>query len=354
MVKANIESLSLVATTVCLGLVTLASAQDVDLSYFPGAQTTAGVLAASTDGLSRYLAPDGPIQPGITMIGGLPMRGVELANNGITSISSGLQSGAKSMARAAGQSDASMPGMQALGSVMPAQMGQLGNMMQSAIRSKNNFIRGQAESGIQAGNRLGQMMRNGLSVRRSASPATVAASATAADELDNSDLSADSTMMMGSMGDAMMKGKSKLEDHLKQSMSGHMSRMQSMHGMGGQMRDQAQQIGQTMTEGLTGAMEHLHRTGEKIVGQLQSGHQKNTQAMSGIFDSMQDSIGKLGKNMGGNMGDMFGQVQSAAQQVHEHLQKAASGPLNALQSLGSSFGSMMHSGKGGSSSGGRY
>lgn len=251
MVQLNLSHLSLVATTLCVGLVTIASAQNngVDLSYFPGAQTAAGVLAASTDGLSRYLAPDGPIQPGITMIGGLPMRGVELANNGITGISSSLRSGAQSMARAAGQSDTSMPGMQALASAMPAQVAQLGNMMQSAIRSKNNFIRGQAESGIQAGTRLSQMMQNGLRTKRSA----------------DGDLAADSTMMMGSMGEAMMKGKSKLEKQLKQSMSGHMSRMQSMHGMGGQMRNQAQQIGQTMTEGLTGAMEHLHRTAKRLL-----------------------------------------------------------------------------------------
>lgn len=330
---------TLAAAGCMLLLVTYSSpahGQGFSLSSVPGTQTAAGILASSSDGLSRYLAPDGPIQPGITAIGTLPVRGAELANNGITRISSGFGSGARSLANAANRADTSMPGLQALESAMPASFAQLGSMMQGAISKKNSFIRGQAEAGIEAGNRLGSMMKNGLqgmSVR-------------------SSGLMTDA---FGSMQDTMMKGSSKLQGQMKQSMDGHMSRMQSMHGMGGQMMNQAQQLGQTFTEGLTGTMEHLQRTGQKMVGQIHQSHQKNTEAMGGILGSMHESVGNLGKNMGGNFGDVVGHAQEAAQKVSAHLQKAASAPMEALQHLGNTFGSMMQSASsGGKSAGGKY
>ena len=133
------------------------------LSSLPGAQTASGVMTAATDGMSRYLAPNGPIQPAITAISGLPMRAGELVNGGMTRISSGLNRGAQRMSQAAGQGgQIRMPGLQRAASYVPSQLGQFGSALQGAIRSKNNFIMGQAQSGVSAADRMGANMRQGL------------------------------------------------------------------------------------------------------------------------------------------------------------------------------------------------
>lgn len=295
------------------------------ISNIPGAKTATDVLAASTDGVSRYLAPDGPIQPAITAIGGLPMRGAELANKGITQISSGLNSGAQSLSRSAGSDgQIRMPGLDALESSMPASIASLGGMMHGAIQQKNNFIRGQAEKGVQAGERLRSMMQNGLqgmTVRSSGHMAGMA------------------NMMSGAQ-DMLTKGTSQIQGQLKQSLSGHMGRMQAMQGIGDNVRNQAQGLTRTLSNGLSGTVDHLQRTGDQVKNQLQNGLHQNTQAMSGIMGSMQGGIGNMGDNMQKNLHGVLRHAQNAAQQVTSQIQQVANVPMSMIQNLGSM---MMHS-----------
>lgn len=319
------------------------------LANVPGGQTAAAALASASDGMSRYLAPDGPIQPALTAIGGLPVRGAELANKGITSISSGFNRGAQSLSRSAGQGgQIRMPGLQTLESSMPASFAQLGQTLQGAIRSKNNFIRGQAEAGVAAGERLRNMMQQGLQVRSSGGG------------MGGKHMAMSSAMssmgdMMGHTQEAMMKGGQELKSQLQKSLSGHMDRMQSMQGMGSQVSQQVRGYGQTLTEGLQGAHEKIQQTGEKLINQIQSNHGQNRQAMSGLLGSMQGSMqGSMG-NMQKNFEGLTRHAQNAAQQVSSHLQQAVQGPLNMIQSLGSNLGSMMKGGmSSGGSQGGRY
>lgn len=330
---------SILAATIVVE--TVLCAETGAMANIPGAQTASAALASSADGMSRYLAPDGPIQPGIAAIGTLPVRGAEMLNKGITRISSGLDSGAQRMSHAAGQNgNIRMPGMDALESAMPASFASLGGMMQGAIQQKNKFIAGQAEAGIQAGERMRTMMQQGLQGfhSRSSSPMVGAAS------------------MMSSAQDGLMKGASQIQSQIKQSLNGHMSRMQSMHGMGENMMSQVQGMGQTLTSGLQDAASSLHRTGEQLRGQIQSGLQQNMGTMGGVMESMHGSMGNMGQNMQKNVKGVVEHVQNTAGQLTEHLQQAVQGPLNMIQSLGSSLGSMMSQGvsSGGGGKGGRY
>lgn len=298
------------------------------LSMIPGAQTASGVIASTLDGTSRYLAQDGPIQPAITAIGGLPLRAVEGLNNGITHISSGLRNGAQASARAAGGDDQNirMPGMAALESSMPASFASIGNQMHGAIQAKNKWIMGQADRGIQAGQRLGKMMHNGMSVSRSKSPMVGASN------------------MIEQAHEAMSKGASQIQGQLKQSMSGVMDRMGSLRGMGDNMMGQVRGMGQTLQEGLQKGMENGQQMGQKLRSQLEGGLKQNMGALSGMMDSMQGGMGQAGQNMQKNMRSALSQAQNAASQIGDHLQQAVSGPMNMLKG-------MMN---GGGSSGSRY
>lgn len=342
-----------------LSLASLAAGLQSSLANIPGAQTATGIMASSVDGMSRYLAPDGPIQPALTAIGALPLRGTEMINNGITRVSSGLNNGAQSLSRSAGNDGTiRMPGMESIRQSMPTSLTNLGGMMRSAIQSKNRFIMGQAEAGVQAGDRLRSMMQNGLQSRKKRDVTDVAAEPMnqAASNVVDPMLSEQTMMMdhkmMNSMHEGMMKGGQQIKSQLQQSMNGHMSRMQSMHGMGEGLMNQAQGIKRTLSSGLSGAVEHLQRTGQQVQQQLQGGMQKNMGAMSGIVDSMHGSMGNVGQNMQKNLQDVVKSAQNAAQQVHSHIQQVASGPLSMLQNLQSSLGSMMQGKMGGSGGGG--
>lgn len=313
---------------VCLSLE--ANAQNSVILAVPGAATLTGVLASSTDGMSRYLAKDGPIQPAITAIGGLPMRGVEYLNLGINSVSNGLNNGAQGMARAAGhEGDVSMPGMAPLRSIMPESAGTLGSMMHGAIRGKNLFIAGQADAGVQAGVRLGEMMQGAL-VRNKRSMGG----------MENHPMMA----MMSSAQESLMKSGKDLKNQLQQSISGHMSRMQGVQGIGDNVRNQVQGIGQTVSSGLSGAMEHLQRTGQQVHSQIQGGVKQNMGALQGIMGSMQGSMGNMGQNMQKNFQGVVQHAQQTAQQLTQHLHQAAQGPLSMIQNLGSGLGNMMGGG----------
>lgn len=310
---------------------TLVRAQGGVMANIPGGQTASAALASSADGLSRYLAPDGPIQPAITAIGTLPVRAVERINNGISRISSGLDDGAQSLSNAAGQEgNIRMPGMDALESSMPASFASLGNMMHGAIQQKNKFIAGQAEAGVQAGEHLRSMMENGLQGFKDRSSSPMAGMG----------------KMVGSAHESLMSGASQIQDQLKQSLQGHMGRMQSMHGIGENMRNQVHGMGQTLTSGLQGAASSLQRTHDQLRGQIHGGMQKNMGAMSGIMDSMHGSMGNMGQNMQKNLQGVMEHAQNTAQQLTSHLHQAAQGPLEMISSLGSSLGSLMPSGGG--------
>lgn len=389
------------------------------IASIPGASTATQIMASSVDGMSRYFAPDGPIQPAITAIGGLPMRGTEYINRGITSMSSGLNRGAQGLSRSAGNNgNVQMPGMQSIRSMMPDQVGSLGSMMRSAIQGKNGFIRGQAESGVQAGDRLRSMMQNGLQQRKKRDTSLAAPAAadlppiSMVNTISNNGLSSlsanngaatqsqatmlngissqaanmmptnainnqasvvdplmgESTMMHGSGGmemmdhmqDTMMKGADQIKNQLKEHLNGHMSRMQTMSGMGDNMRNQAEGLHRTLSNGLMGTMEHLQRTGEQVSQQLQGGMQKNMGLMSGLMGSMNKSMGNMGQHMQNNAEGLMRTAHSGIQQVTSHLQQAASGPLSMLQNLSSSLTSMMQGkmnsmgGGGGGGSSGRY
>lgn len=339
--QTNKSILSLFATIYIA--TTLVSAQDGMIANIPGGQTASAALASSADGMSRYLAPDGPIQPAITAIGTLPVRGAEQINNGISRISSGLDNGAQSLSRTAGQDgNIRMPGMDALESSMPASFASLGNMMHGAIQQKNKFIANQAEAGVQAGERLRSMMQNGLQGFRTRSSGPMSGVGE----------------MVGSAHESLMNGASQIQSQLKQSLQGHMDRMQSMHGIGENMRNQVQGMGQTLSSGLQGAASSLQRTGEQLRGQIHGGMQQNMGAMSGIIDSMHGSMGNLGQNMQKNLQGVMQHAQNTAQQLTNHLQQAAQGPLEMISSLGSSLGKMMPSSGGmnvqSSKKGGRY
>lgn len=331
--------LSIVALSVA-ALILPASCQQPIIANIPGGQTAAAALASSVDGMSRYLAPDGPIQPALTAIGGLPVRAVEQVNRGIGQISLGLDSGAQSLSHTAGQGgQIKMPGVDTIVSGMPSSLTSLGNMMSSAVAQKNLFIAGQAESGVQAGERLRSMMQGGLNGIRTRREA--------ADPMQGSE-----TMMMGAQ-DMMMKSAQQIKGQMQQHMSGAMDRLQGVHGIGDNVRNQVQGITRTLSNGLTGTMEHLQRTGEQVRGQIQGGLKQNMGAMSGIMESMHGSMGNMGGNMQKNLQGVMQHAQETAQQVTEHIQQSVQGPLSMLQNLGSG---LMKGGSGGgkSVSKGRY
>lgn len=129
----------------------------------PGLRTAAGVLASSSDGMSRYIAPDGPIQPALTAIGGLPILATEQLNQGLSRASLSLHNQAQNLANSAGgNGQVSMPGMESLRNAMPSPIRSLGNQLRSGISAKNNYIRGQADRGIEAGQRLRTHMDGGI------------------------------------------------------------------------------------------------------------------------------------------------------------------------------------------------
>lgn len=309
------------------------------LASVPGAKTATGALASSVDGMSRYLAPDGPIQPAITAIGGLPMRAAEQLNNGVGQISLGLDRGAQSLSRSAGNDGTiRMPGMDALESSMPASVAGLGTMMHGMIQSKNQFIAGQAERGVQAGERLRSMMAGGIDGLRTRSSGRMG----------------EMGKMVSSVQDNMMKGASSVQNQLKRSLDGHMNRLQSVQGIGQNVRNQAQGIGQTLHNGLSGTMNQLQRTGQEVQGQIQNGLKQNMGAMQNIMGSMQGSMGEMGNSMQNNVQGLIKHAQDTAQQVTSHIHQAASGPLSMIQNLGSSLGNMMPSGGMSVMSKGRY
>lgn len=314
----------------------LASAQNGLVQNLPGAKTAAGVLSATLDGGQRYLAPDGPIQPAITAIGGLPMRGSELANRGISQISSGLGSGARRISEAAGNGGSvEMPGLAAMESMMPASIAQLGSGMQGMIKQKNNMIRGQAEAAIASANRQGQMIREGFS------------------GMAKSGMGELGGMMSGAQ-EALMKGGSTMQDQLKRSLSGTMGRMQTMQGMGQNMRQQAEGLTRTLANGVSGSLGHLQQTGEQLRNQLQGGLKQNMGTMSGMMGSLQSSASNLGKNLQSNLQGVMSHASKAASQVSGTLQRSLSAPLNMVQSLGKNLGSMAQGAGGAMSGGGRY
>lgn len=305
----------LVVASVLLSLASLANSQA--LGSIPGAQTASGVIASTLDGASRYFAPDGPIQPAITAIGGAPMRGAEMLNGGITYISSGLRNGAQASSRAAGgdPENIRMPGMEALESSMPASFAQLGSAIHSGIRAKNNFIRGQAERGVQAGERLRKAMEQGLSVKSSQGPMVRAGG------------------MMEQSSDAMMKGASQIQDQLKQSMSGVLNRIGSLQNMGTQMRGQMDGMGKTLQQGLESGLKNGQNMSQKLRSQLESALKSNMNSMSGIMNSMQGSMGQLGQNAQKNIRGMIENAQKSAQQLSGHLQNAVSAPMDMMKNM---------------------
>lgn len=291
-----------------------------------GGQTAAAALASSANGISRYLAPDGPIQPALTAIGGLPLRGVEYANRGISSISSGFGSGAQSLASAAGQPSIRMPGMDALESSMPVSIANLGNMGMGMIRQKNNFIRGQAERGVAAGERLRDMFQGKVSsIARTSSGGHGSSPMVGAANL------------VGEMQDSMMKGASQIQEHLKEHLGGHLSRVQNMQEMGSNMRNQLQGVSRTLQSGLMGTVEQLQRTGDQMREQLTGGLKQNSKVLTGMMGSMQGSMMNMGNHMQKNVQGVMGMGQRAAHQMTEGLQQALQGPLNMVQSVGNSL-----------------
>lgn len=304
-----------VAVAVLLSLASLVRA-DV-ISSIPGAQTASGVIASSLDGASRYFAPDGPIQPAITAIGGAPLRGAELLNNGITHISSGLRNGAQASSRAAGgdPENIRMPGMQALESSMPQSIASLGSAMQGMIRSKNNFIRGQAERGVQAGERLRKAMEQGLSAKSSRSPMVRAGN------------------MMEQSSDAMMKGASQLQEQFKQSVSGLMGGLGNLQGMGDNMRNQMGGMGQTLQKGVQDGIKNGQEVTQKLRGQLESALKSNMNSMSNLMSSMQSN---MNQNAQKSVKGMLDRTQSGVQMLSSHLQNMASAPMDLLNMMGGS------------------
>lgn len=126
-------------------------------------KTSAGVLSASVDGMSRYIAPDGPIQPALSAISSLPIRGMEYMNRGLSYASLGLQNRAQNLAKSAyDDGQVRMPGMESLRQSMPSYMQSLTSQLQSGIRAKNGFIWTQAERGHEASKRMNDLMKGGL------------------------------------------------------------------------------------------------------------------------------------------------------------------------------------------------
>lgn len=159
-------------------------------------------VAAGAGGMRRYLGPDGPIQNGVSAIGGLPMRGGELINRGLSGVSNGFGSvsdRARQMAN--GARNIPVPSMDSVRNLVPSADGirnlvpstdgirnlvpsadgvrnlvpsadgirnlvpNVRNMVQSpasnvasglkgAIDSKNDFIRNQAIRAAEAGDRM--------------------------------------------------------------------------------------------------------------------------------------------------------------------------------------------------------
>lgn len=313
----------------------MVSAQGGIIKNIPGGQTAAGVISATLDGGQQYFAPDGPIQPAITAIGGLPIRATEMANQGISRISSGLGSGARRISEAAGNGGSvNMPGMEAMESMMPASIAQLGGGMRDMIRQKNNMIRSQAEAAISSANRQGEMIRHGFQGMAQNSMG-------------------DMSGMMSGAQEAFSKGASTIQHQFKRSIGDTMSRMQSMQGMGQNMRNQAEGLTRTLANGVTGSLGHLQQTGEQLRSQVQGGLKQNMGHMSGMMGSLQDSVSNLGRNLQSNAQGLMGHAQKAASQVTGHLQRSLSAPMNMIQNLGSSLGSMAQ-GAGKAATGGRY
>lgn len=318
-----------------LSFACIVSAQSGLIQNIPGGKTAAGVLSATLDGGKQYLAPDGPIQPAITAIGGVPMRGTEMANRGISRIASGLGTGAQRISEAAGNGgNVDMPGMQAMESMMPASIAQMGSGLHSMIQQKNNMIRGQAEAAIQSANRQGQMIRKGFSGMAQGSMG-------------------DMSSMMSGAQDAMMKGVSTVQGQLKKSLSCTMNRMQTVQGMGHNMRNQAEGLTKTLADGVSGSFSQLQQTGEKVRNQLQGGLKQNMGAMSGMMGSLQNSASELSSNLQSNVQGLMGHASKAASQVSGRIQRSLSAPMNMLQNLGSGLGSMVQ-GAGKTATGGRY
>lgn len=344
--------------------------------YKKKAQTVTGILATSADGVSRYLAPDGPIQPALTAIGGLPIRAVELANSGITQVSSGMDSMAHSIARAGGNEQIAMPGLAALQSVMPSPVGQLGNMASSMIQTKNRLIMGQAEAGIDAGNRLRTAMEQGLQGSASASVATpvVAASLVRsaravnnndAPQMEMAESGKHMSTMMSQMGDGL-QGVSKqatgaleqVRTKLERGLHKVVSQAQSMGGkMSNNMRGQTRGILSTLTNGFQGVLHTVQGTASQLSRQLQSGMQQNMHMASGMMDQMHGNMGGVAKEAENMMGQMqnglasaIGRVQNVAEKSVQNLHKSTTGLLDNFSNMASS---MMQAGsQGGKSMGG--
>jgi len=299
------------------------------LGSIPGAQTAAGMLASASDGMSRYLAPNGPIQPAITAIGGLPLRAGELANSGITSISSGFNRGARRLSQAAGQGgQIRMPGLDTAASMMPASFARIGDSVQGMIRSKNNFIMGQAERGIEAASRMGQAMRQGLQVRSSGPMEHMG-------------------QMVSQTHEMISKGGQQIKGQMEQSLSRTMGRMKTMQGMGADVGQQISGYGRTLAQGAQGVVGQVRQTGQQLVSQMQQNHNKNMSGVSGMLGSLHGSMGQMGKDMQQNLSGLQRQASNVAQQLTNSLQSVAQLPMNVMQSLMQSKGSS-------GSSGGRY
>lgn len=307
------------------------------LALIPGGQRAAGALALGADGLAQYFAANGPIQPAITAIGGLPLRGAELVNGAINWASNGLDRSAASLSRAAGSaSQIRMPTLDALPGAVPALFEPLAEGTKNAIRGKNSFIMSQASSAQQAAQRLMQahqpMQQQQVQSRRKRS--------------------VNPMEMMGHMTKSTMDNGKQVVEQIKEHFQGTMGRMQGMQDIGMKVMSQAQGLKRTLSSGLQGSMGHMQQTGEKMMMQMRQNHQQNTKAMGSMLGSMHGSMGKMGSNMQKNLDGVVRQAQQAAQQVTQSLQQAIKGPIDMLSNLGNSLnkGAM----GGGSSGGGRY
>jgi hypothetical protein len=334
LVIASLAAVSLVVVSVAGD----AAHPDTDiLSRIPGGRTAAGILSSSANGMSRYFAQDGPIQPALTAIGTVPVRVTEPINRGITRISSGLNNQAQRLSRAAGQNgQISMPGLQTAESHMPESIASLGQAAQNMIGRKNRWIMNQAERGVESANRLGQMM-HGMSVRASGP--------------SSSSLMEGPANMMRSALDFMAKSASTLKQQTQQHLNGAMNRMGSMQDIGQGVIQQKQGYARTVQQGVAGAAEQLQQTGQQLMSQVQNNHQKNMRSMSGVLESFQGSMGNMNSNMHKNMQEMAQHAQGAAQQVTSSIQEAAQKVAEAPMKVMASLSSMM--GGGASSSGGR-
>lgn len=278
------------------------------IGALPGAKTAAGVMASSLDGMSRYLARDGPIQPAIPAITGLATRGAEQLNKGISRISDALASGAQSMSRSAGNDGTiRMPGLDAMESHMPASFAQFGSMISQGISKKNQFIMGQAQAGIEAGERMKNMMQGTLK------------------SVKDQGMERMGSMMSSGQGN-MMKGTMEMKHQLKQSLQDHLSRLSDVHSMGGNMMNSVQNVKRTLSDGLSQTVNQIQRTGQQVKDQLKDGLKQNTQVLGKVMNSMQGSMGNVGQNMHKNIHNLVGDMTSA-------VKKVTTMPLEMIQGL---------------------